>query len=43
MLSDKEHPNVLGVQRIVAGILPIVKKNLGYGRSRYSMERGSIK
>lgn len=41
MLSDGEHPNVFGVQRIVAGILPIVKKNLGYGRSRYAMERGS--
>ncbi len=43
MLSDGEHPNVFGVQRIVAGILPIVKKNLGYGRSQYSMERASIK
>lgn len=43
MLSDREHPNVFGVQRIVAGILPIVKKNLGYARSQYSMERDSIK
>jgi acyl-CoA thioesterase-1 len=31
MLSDGKHPNVFGVQRIVAGILPIVKKNLGMG------------
>lgn len=41
MLSDGEHPNVLGVQKIVAGILPIVEKTLDYGRRRYSMERGS--
>jgi hypothetical protein len=41
MLSDGEHPNVFGVQRIVAGILPIVKKESRYGRSQYSMERGS--
>ncbi len=41
MLSDGKHPNPLGVQRIVAGILPIVEKNLEYGHSHYSMNRAS--
>ena len=38
MLSDGEHPNPFGVQRIVAGILPIVEKNLKNESSRVSME-----
>lgn len=41
MLSDAEHPNVFGVQRIVAGILPMVEKNLELVRRRYSVARGS--
>lgn len=42
MLSDGEHPNVLGVQRMVAGILPLVEKNLSKRRRQlYSMTHAS--
>jgi acyl-CoA thioesterase I len=41
MLSDGEHPNVLGVQRMVAGILPLVEKNLPNRRRLYSMTHAS--
>src|SRR5262245_26206820 len=41
MQSDGEHPNVLGVQRMVAGILPLVEKNLSNRRRLYSMTHGS--
>lgn len=33
MMSDHEHPNVFGVQRIVAQIAPLVEKNLRAARS----------
>jgi acyl-CoA thioesterase I len=41
MQSDGEHPNVLGVQRMVAGILPLVEKNLPNRRRLYSMTHAS--
>jgi acyl-CoA thioesterase-1 len=37
MQSDGEHPNVYGVQTIVVGILPMVKKNLQLEHRRHSM------
>jgi hypothetical protein len=41
MQSDGEHPNVFGVRRIVAGILPMVERNLSNGKRLYSMKHGS--
>jgi acyl-CoA thioesterase-1 len=41
MQSDREHPNVLGVRRTVAGMLPLVEKNLSGRRRLYSMTHGS--
>ena len=38
MLSDGKHPNAAGVQRIVAGILAIVERDLMGARSRHSTE-----
>jgi acyl-CoA thioesterase-1 len=33
MMSDHEHPNILGVQRIIAQIAPLVEKNLRAAQS----------
>jgi acyl-CoA thioesterase-1 len=41
MLSDGKHPNAAGVRKIVAGILPIVERNLMGARSRHSREVSS--
>jgi acyl-CoA thioesterase I len=41
MQSDGKHPNAFGVQRIVAGMLPMVEKNLSYGSWLYSMKHAS--
>lgn len=39
MLPDGKHPNAFGVQRIVAGILPIVERSLADGRRQASTVR----
>jgi acyl-CoA thioesterase-1 len=41
MLNDGKHPNELGVRKIVAGILPLVARNLEQERRRYTMEQSS--